>query len=178
MYFFNIVRHHVIFKFNTKWPKSSFLFFCEALAKSLKVWVKCDYFEALHIEMHVHTSNLNTDWNLEVSPRLVTFTKSNYTHHLHIVSTTHWAITCLISMGELCILGGGNLGKLEGGMWLWGDNKFVLWVLYNEKLVRQYFILHVTTLESWHNQYSHQSWLSLANCPCRTCWAHCPLTQD
>jgi len=25
--------------------------------------VKCDYFEALHIELHVHTSNLNTDFN-------------------------------------------------------------------------------------------------------------------
>ena len=32
----------------------------EVLQKSLKVWVKCDYFDALHIEMHVHTSNLNT----------------------------------------------------------------------------------------------------------------------
>ena len=28
------------------------------LQKSLKVWVKCDYFEAIHIKMHVHTSNL------------------------------------------------------------------------------------------------------------------------
>jgi hypothetical protein len=33
---------------------------CEVLQKSLKVWVKCDYFETFHIEMHVHTSNLNT----------------------------------------------------------------------------------------------------------------------
>ena len=32
----------------------------EVLQKSLKVWVKCDYSEALHIEMHVHTPNLNT----------------------------------------------------------------------------------------------------------------------
>ena len=31
------------------------------LQKSLKVWVKCDHFEALDIEMHVHTWNLNTD---------------------------------------------------------------------------------------------------------------------
>ena len=58
MYFFNIVRHHIIFIFNTKRPISSF-FFGEVLQKSLKVWVKCDYFEALHIEMHVHTANLN-----------------------------------------------------------------------------------------------------------------------
>ena len=88
----------------------------------------------------------------------------------HIMSATHGAKTCLIFVGNLC--------KLGGNMWLWGDDQFVLWVLYNEKLVRQYFILHVATLESWHNQYSHQSWLSLANRPCRTCWAHCPLTQD
>ena len=33
-------------------------FFCEGLQKNLKVWVTCDYIEALHIEMHVHTSNL------------------------------------------------------------------------------------------------------------------------
>ena len=39
---------------------STKFFFGEVLQKSLKVWVKCDYFEALHIEMHVHTSNLNT----------------------------------------------------------------------------------------------------------------------
>ena len=32
---------------------------CEVLQFFLKVWVKCDYFEALHIEMHVHISNLN-----------------------------------------------------------------------------------------------------------------------
>ena len=30
------------------------------MQKGLKLWVKCYYFEALHIEMHVHTSDLNT----------------------------------------------------------------------------------------------------------------------
>ena len=35
-------------------------FFCGVLQNSLKIWVKCDYSEALHIEMHVHTSNLDT----------------------------------------------------------------------------------------------------------------------
>ena len=59
MYFFNVVRHHIIFIYNTKQP-ISVLTFCEVLQKKLKVWVKCDCFEALHIEMHVHTSNLNT----------------------------------------------------------------------------------------------------------------------
>ena len=33
--------------------------FRKVLQKSLKFWVKCDYFEALHIGMHVQTSNLN-----------------------------------------------------------------------------------------------------------------------
>ena len=42
MYFFNIVRHHIIFIFNTKRPISS-CFLCEVLQKNLKVWVKCDY---------------------------------------------------------------------------------------------------------------------------------------
>ena len=51
---FIIVKSRFIFMFNTKRPISSFFF--ESIAKSLKVWVKCDYFEALHIEMHVHTS--------------------------------------------------------------------------------------------------------------------------
>jgi hypothetical protein len=45
------------------------VFFREVLQKSLKVWVKCDYFEALHSEMHVHTSNLN---NARKNQRLVT----------------------------------------------------------------------------------------------------------
>ena len=36
-------------------------FLGEVLQKSLKVWVECDNFEALHTEMHVlYTSNLNT----------------------------------------------------------------------------------------------------------------------
>ena len=59
MHFFNIVRHRIIFILNTKRPISS-SFFCEVLQKCSKVWVMCDYFEALHIRMHVHTSNLNT----------------------------------------------------------------------------------------------------------------------
>ena len=57
MYFLNIVGHHIIFIFNTKWPISCFI--CEVLPIFLKVWVKCDYFEAIYIEMHVYTSNLN-----------------------------------------------------------------------------------------------------------------------
>ena len=51
MHVFNIVRRHIGLIFNTKRPISSFFFV---------VVVKCDYVEALHIEMHVHTSNLNT----------------------------------------------------------------------------------------------------------------------
>jgi hypothetical protein len=34
--------------------------FVKVLQNNLKVGVKCDYFEALHIEMHVPTSDLNT----------------------------------------------------------------------------------------------------------------------
>ena len=64
MYFFNIVRHHIILIFNTKQLVSIYLFLSEVLQKkSLKVWVKCDYFEALHIEMHVPTADLNTDYH-------------------------------------------------------------------------------------------------------------------
>ena len=40
MYYFNIVRHHIVFIFNTNWPISSFFFnffVGEALQKSLKV---------------------------------------------------------------------------------------------------------------------------------------------
>ena len=33
-YFFNIVRHHIIFIFNAKWPISSF--YCEMLQNNLK----------------------------------------------------------------------------------------------------------------------------------------------
>ena len=35
----------------------------EVLQKSLKVWVKCDYREDLHVEMHVHTLDLNIAHN-------------------------------------------------------------------------------------------------------------------
>ena len=58
MYFFNIARHHIIFICNTRRPQV--VIFCEVLHKSLsELWVMHDYVEALHIEMHVHTSNLN-----------------------------------------------------------------------------------------------------------------------
>ena len=57
--YFNIVRHHFIFIFNTKRPIQVFPW---SFAKSLKVWVKCDYFEALHIE---HMCTLRT-WTLSV----------------------------------------------------------------------------------------------------------------
>ena len=30
-------------------------------------------------------------------------------------------------------VGGNHLGKLGGGMWLWGANQHALWVFYNEK---------------------------------------------
>jgi len=65
MYFFNTVRHHIIFIFNTKRPISSsfyFLFVFKVLQKGLRVWVKCDYFKALQIEMHVHTQT----WTLHL----------------------------------------------------------------------------------------------------------------
>jgi hypothetical protein len=45
MYFFNLVRHHIIFKFNTKQPISSLVFGWSVAKKGLKVWVKCDYSE-------------------------------------------------------------------------------------------------------------------------------------
>ena len=55
MYFFNIVRHRIIFMFSIK-----FVLLVKCCEKSSEVWVECDHFEALCIEMHVHTSNLNT----------------------------------------------------------------------------------------------------------------------
>ena len=39
-------------------------FLVKCCKKSLKVWVKGDDSEALHLEMHVHTSNLNTGPNV------------------------------------------------------------------------------------------------------------------
>ena len=41
-----------------------------------------------------------------------------------------------------------DVGKLGGGMWLRGANQLVMWVLCNEKTIRQHFTLHVTTLET------------------------------
>lgn len=41
--------------------------------------------------------------------------------------------------GRAVQIGGGNFGKSGRGMWLQGDNQ--LWVFYNEKSIRQRFIL-------------------------------------
>jgi hypothetical protein len=49
----------------------------------------------------------------------------------------------------------GRVGKFGGGIWLWGVDQLVLWIFYNEKLIRQYIMLRVTTLETWHNQHWH-----------------------
>jgi hypothetical protein len=89
---------------------------------------------------------------------LVAITKSKL-HPLSsiIKSVAHWALTCLIFVGKVVKTRGNNLGKLGGSMWLWGANQLVLWVSYNEKLAQQHFILLVTTLETWHNQYSHEN---------------------
>ena len=48
-------------------------------------------------------------------------------------SAIHWAMTHLIFVPEVDKLGGGNLGKLGGDMWMWGANQIILWVSYNEK---------------------------------------------
>ena len=84
-------------------------------------------------------------------------------------SVVHRAMTCLIVVPEV--------GKLGGCMWLWVANQLVLWVFYNGKTLRQHFILLMTTLETWHNQYWHSSWFSLANDPCGIYYWCCPLTQ-
>jgi hypothetical protein len=66
-----------------------------------------------------------------------------------VVSTKLWHTQFLYPRwGKL---GGDNLGKLRGGMWLQGANQLVLWEFYNEKIVQQQFIVHATTLETWHN---------------------------
>ena len=41
-----------------------------------------------------------------------------------------------------------EVGKLEGDTWMWGANQLVLWVFYNDKIIWQYFVLYVTTLET------------------------------
>lgn len=57
-------------------------------------------------------------------------------------------MTCLNFVGEVDNLGGGNLGKSRGGMWLQGANQLVLWLFYNETPIQRHVILHVTTLKS------------------------------
>ena len=65
-------------------------------------------------------------------------------------SAIHQAMTHLIFVAKP--------GKLGGGMWLWGADELVLRELCNEKPILQHFILHVTILETWHNQYWHWTW--------------------
>ena len=75
---------------------------------------------------------------------LVTFAKVELHPLISIMrSAIHRIMTCLIFLHEV--------GKLGGNMWVWGANQLVLWVFYNEKTIRQHFILHVTTLETWQN---------------------------
>ena len=54
----------------------------------------------------------------------------------------------LIFVPKVGTLGGGNLGKLRGGIWVRGGDQLILWAFYNEKKIRQKFILLVTTLET------------------------------
>ena len=60
-------------------------------------------------------------------------------------SVIHRAMTRLVFVPKV--------GKLGCGMWLWGADQLELWVFYNEIIIWQNFILHATTLETWHNQY-------------------------
>ena len=109
---------------------------------------------------------------------LVTFTKVKlHPSSLIMRNAIHQAMTHLIFVPKVGKLGGGNLGKLGGNMSLWSADQLVLWVLYNEKAIWQLFILHVTTLERWHNQYWHSTWFTLKNDPCKTYYWCCPLTQ-
>ena len=55
-------------------------------------------------------------------------------------SAIHRTITCLIFVLKV--------GKLGGDTWLCGADQLQLHVSYNEKIFRQYLILHVTTLET------------------------------
>ena len=72
---------------------------------------------------------------------LVTFTKIKLHPSSSIIrSDTHQFMTHLIFMSEV--------GKLGGGMWLWGAYQLVLWVFYNGKLIQQQFLLPMTTLET------------------------------
>ena len=70
-------------------------------------------------------------------------------------------MTCLDIVAKLV---GGNLDNLGGGILLWGVDQFVLWEIpWLKKLIRQHFMLHVTTSETWQNQYWLKTWFSLAN---------------
>ena len=57
----NTVTHHIVFILNTKQPIPRSFLFGEKCCKRV---VKCDYFEALHIEYMCIPSNLDTDPNL------------------------------------------------------------------------------------------------------------------
>ena len=54
--------------FHIQHKTANIKFFGEVLQKTLKVWVERDYFEALHIQMHVHISNLNTAVDSSLQP--------------------------------------------------------------------------------------------------------------
>ena len=91
---------------------------------------------------------------------LVTFAKVKLHQPFFMIkSVIHWAMTRLIFVFEV--------GKLGGNIWLGGANQLVLWIFYNEKTIRQHFILQVTTLETWQHQYWLHTWFSLTNDPCR-----------
>ena len=58
-----------------------------------------------------------------------------------------------------CMEGGSNLGQLGGSMWLWSANQLVLWDFYFFSFIfLKEGILHVTTLETWQNQYWRWTW--------------------
>ena len=84
-----------------------------------------------------------------------------------IRSAINRAMTCLI------FVEGGQIRRWHGCK----VPTNLLWILYNENLIRQHFILPVTTLETWHDQYWHSTWFPLANDPCRIYYWYCPLTQ-
>ena len=63
VYFFNIVRHHIIFIFNTERPIPSPLFWGWSVATKFESLSEMWLFEALHTAMHVHASNFNTAWS-------------------------------------------------------------------------------------------------------------------
>ena len=109
---------------------------------------------------------LNVEWNITMQVNNVMKLRPPSSI---IKSVINQATTPLIFVGEVGKLRGGKLGKVRGNMGLWDANQLVssTW-FYNEKLVQQHFILHVTSLETRHNQYRHKTWFSLTNDPCRT----------